>query len=82
MQIMNFTRAVFCNSGKAAYMLVLENPRFTRFSTHIISVKNDKAQFKLSNANLSIKETASLKNKISDYRRYLENIYFLNTMRR
>lgn len=82
MQIMNFTRAVFCNSGKAAYMLVLENPRFTRFSTHIISVKNDRAQLKLNNKNLSMKEIVSLKNKISDYRRYMENINFLNAMGR
>ena len=51
-------------------------------STHIIKVKNERAQFNLANANLNIKERANLKNKISDYRRYMENINFLNAMGR
>ena len=82
MQIVNLARAIFCNSGTSAYLLVLENQRFSRMSTHIIKVKNERAQFNLANANLNIKERANLKNKISDYRRYLENINRLNAMGR
>ena len=82
MQIVNLTRALFCNSGKAAYRLVLGNPRFSCFATLVISIKNEKAQFKLANANLSSKETINLKNKVAAYSRYLENINFLNAMGR
>ncbi|WP_395490954.1 hypothetical protein ACG1VR_11300 [Cedecea davisae] len=78
MQIVNLTRALFCNSGKAAYRLVLGNPRFSRFATFVISIKNENAQFKLANANLSSKEKILLKNKVATYSKHLENINFLN----
>lgn len=74
MPIVNYMRAMFCHSTKAAYALAESNIKYLNFAQKLTAVKNTAAYFDVQRPDLDSSKALSLRLKLNKYDFLLKNL--------